>query len=103
MTIQILPKSKLGHWSLWLSLLFFVFLGLFFLLAPFAPSSGPEFFDTPLLAFALLLAAIGAIASLLISLISVFKNRERSLLLAFPILIGIFVIYFLLGEFVSPH
>jgi hypothetical protein len=39
----------------------------------------------------------------LLGVMSVFKNRELPLLLAFPILIGIFVIYFLLGEFLSPH
>jgi hypothetical protein len=87
MKLSILPKTKLGNWSTLLGILFIIFITL---------KMGPGF---PLPTFAI--AAIG-IAGFVIGIASVVK-KERAILAFLPILLGILIIAWIVGELVYPH
>lgn len=97
------PSTRLGWWSVGLLIGFFVFFSLFSLLVEFGQRGGETFFSNPWLASTMLVAASSAIAAGVTALVAVFGRRERSLLSILALLIGMFVLTFVLGEIVSPH
>jgi len=46
---------------------------------------------------------ISGIATLVTGLISTIKSKERSILVFLAVVVGLFVLIFLLGEFLYPH
>jgi hypothetical protein len=63
---------------------------------------GETFFSNPVLAIIMITAALSGVATFLIGACSFFK-KERSILVVISTLFGLFVTFFWLGEFISPH
>jgi hypothetical protein len=88
MQISVLPKTKLGRWSIGLGAAFIILIWVkiqYFL---------------PLPTFAI--AAIGLLGFIL-SLVTVIKNKDRSILILIPILAGLIIVLWTAGELIFPH
>lgn len=98
------PSTSGGFWSLICVLAFVAVLVFFFVLLSLIDSMMDSGTDATRwagygLAFAFLaVAALPAIAGLVLSLYSIIRRGERSLLMLIPILVGIFVVMFLVDE-----
>ena len=100
MRISILPKSSLGRWSVGLAAAFILLFVLFWILiAPARRGVGPA----PFAPMAIVAAGISGIAAFVIGLISMIRSKERSILVFLAVVVGLFVLIFLLGEFLYPH
>lgn len=97
------PSTRLGWWSVWLLVGFFVFFGIFSSLVASGQRGGETFFSNPWLAVTMLIAASSAILGGITAVVAVFGRRERSLLSILALLIGLFVLTFVLGEIIYPH
>ena len=98
MRISILPKTSLGRWSVGLAgafILLSVLSGVLTGLGGVGP--GPV---GPIVGVAF---GISGIAALVTGLISAIKSKERSILVFLAVVVGLFVLIFLLGEFLYPH
>ena len=103
MKINFLPKTVLGKWSVWLIVAFILLFLVFQLLVLSGQRGGDTFSDNWLLTIPIVLAAICGISSLIVGLIAGVKSKERSILVFVAMLIGLFDLIFVLGEFLSPH
>jgi len=103
MKIYFLPKTVLGKWSVWLVVAFIILFAVFQLLVLSGQRGGDTFSDNWLLTIPIVLAAICGISSLIVGLIAGVKSKERSILVFVAMLIGLFDLIFVLGEFLSPH
>jgi hypothetical protein len=108
--ISILPKTKLGWWSLGLAaampILFLVGMTCTNLLYKSVPAGGTILKDIivrPALALTMLAGMASGISAFVIGLITIIRQRERALLVYGAALIGALLIIFLLGEFIFPH
>ncbi len=108
--IHLLPVTKSGRWSLGLILIFFASLISFFLVTTTdygRQTSATTFWEAlhnlPLLSVPIVLAAFSGIAAATAGIYSMIQKRERSIAVAVAIAIGLFALYFLLGEIISPH
>jgi hypothetical protein len=97
--MRILPESSLGKWSVGLAIAFIVLMTFPWFLSralserigiPFGFSFG-------------MLAILSGLAALVTGLISALKQKERSLLVYLSILVGLFALVFIIGEFAVPH
>jgi len=92
MEVTILPKTPLGKWSIGLVIACILFFALCQVLIPFEPSD-PRF--NPVLALAVeIINAVIAGAAFVTGLISMIKNKERSVFVFVSTAIGL---WFLLG------
>ena len=82
---------------------FFLFFSLFQLLVALGQRGGETFFSNLALTIPGLLAASCAVTGFVVGMVGVIKSRERSILVYFAILIGLFVLIFVLGEIIFPH
>jgi hypothetical protein len=88
MKLKIKPGTKMGKWSVGLGIIFIILIWLkiqFFLPVP---------------VFAI--AALG-LAGFVLSLIALIKNRDRSILLFIPVLVGSIIIIWASAELIFPH
>ncbi|MBP7507772.1 MAG: hypothetical protein KA807_08125 [Prolixibacteraceae bacterium] len=91
MKIQILSKTKIGKWASLLTLLFIVLMGLK------AMNIGIRLpFPSPFIA---VLGVIGFV----LGIISIFKNKDRSLLVLLSIPVGLLIIFWVAAEIAFPH
>lgn len=88
MKIPILPKSRLGKWAVGLSIAFVVFIWM--KIGGINPM--PSFF----------IAALG-LAGFFFSITAVIKNKDRAILILAPILVGLVIIMWIIGEIMYPH
>lgn len=96
------PSTPLGRWSVSLGVLFLllflinttVFMPTGGSMAPWRPIFLP-FYGITMMAVGLAAGVTGTIA--------VTRSRERSWLVWVPLLVGLFVVVFLLGEILVPH
>ena len=98
-----LPATAAGRWSirfLTIGVLFFV---LFQLLVLSGQRGGDTFFDNLWLAIAILPAGLGFLSGGAAAAVAVIRRRERSFLAFIALLIGLLVLIFISGEFISPH
>jgi len=98
-----MPKTKAGKWSVGLIIVFFVLFGVFQLLVASGQRGGATFFYNLVLTIPIFLAGISGIFAFIIGLISIIKSKERSVLVFIATAIGLFVLIFVLGEFLVPH
>lgn len=98
-----MPKTKYGKWSVGLILCCILFLTTFFLVIKTGYRGGDTFFSNPLLALPISISAICGIMSFVTGVISIFKQKERNILVILSTLLGLFVLYFVLGEVLTPH
>ena len=97
------PATRLGWWSVGLSLGFLTFFTLFQILVITGQRGGETFFSNPWLALSILIAAGSAIAGGVTAIAAIFWRRERSILCIVALFLGLFVAVFVLGEIVTPH
>jgi len=82
------PKTNTGKWALGLSLAFIILIT-FKILG-----------SMPLPTFSI--AAIGLVG-FIVGVFAIIKNNERSILTFIPILVGLVIILWTLGELIYPH
>jgi len=97
------PSTREGWWSVRLVGAFFVFFILFQALVGAGQRGGDTFFSNPWLAVTILLAGSAAIAGGATAGVAVVGKGERSLLVFVALLLGLFVLTFVLGELIFPH
>ncbi len=88
MKIQLLSKTAIGKWAAGLSLCFIPLL--------FLKMTIPFPVPTPII------AAIG-VAGLVVGLVSMIKNKDRSVLTLFAIVVGALVTLWVAAEIAFPH
>ncbi len=103
MKIKVIPRSKYGQWAVYAVLIFFFFGSFFYLLVEMGERGGETFFSNLKLTIPFLAAAIAGITALFTGLVSIFKSRDHCVLVYISIIIGLFVLMFVLGEFIYPH
>jgi len=98
-----MPKTKFGKYSILFILLFFFFLITFFLFVRSGQRGGDTFFSNLYLAIPGLLAGVSAILSFIFGLVSLIKEKSRSLLVIISTIIGFLITLFILAEILFPH
>jgi hypothetical protein len=88
MNLTILPKSTLGKWSVGISVVFIILISTKIQFSIHVPTF-----------------AIGALGLIgfIVSLIAIFKNKDRSVLIFLPVLVGLIIILWTAAEFIFPH
>ncbi|MCX6008362.1 MAG: hypothetical protein NTZ34_14050 [Chloroflexi bacterium] len=99
MRISILPKSSVGRWSVGLATAFILLSILFVILTRLGGEPGPF----GLIVIVNFVIGISLIAAFITGLISIFKNKERSILVFLAVLAGFCALLFFLGEFLCTH
>ncbi|QQG49666.1 MAG: hypothetical protein HZB70_02610 [Candidatus Berkelbacteria bacterium] len=97
-----MPKTSLGKWSVTLAIAFFVFVAVQVLFVTSGERGGEEFFDNWSLAVTGLGAAASAVAAFICGVIALVKG-ERSVAVYIAIIVGAFMLVFLLGEIWTEH
>lgn len=97
------PSTRWGSWSVYLAIAFILLLGIFYALVASGQKGGATFFSNPLLAFSVLLAAVAALVGGATASTAIVWKRERSLLVFVVLLLGLFVLVFVLGEIAGHH
>ena len=88
----LLPKTKFGKWSVWFCLTFLISLAAFFVAREIIrPKEFLKFFENFWLTIPLLLCAASGALSLIFGLVSIFRSKERAVLVFISSLIGLFV------------
>ena len=94
------PSTQLGRWSVALA-------GAFVLMiinsAVFMRLSGDVPWQATLLPFYGITMILCALAAGIVALVAVIRQHERSWLVWLSLLVGLFVVVLLLGEFLFPH
>ena len=88
MRFTFLPKTALGKWSVVISIVFIILIWTKIQYSIHVPT------------FAI--AALGLIG-LLLSIIAIFKHKERSVLVLLPVLVGLIILIWGIGELIFPH
>jgi tellurite resistance protein TehA-like permease len=102
MKSTLLPTTTLGKWSIGLVIVFFLFFVVFLIEAKSGLLGGDTWtWDWP--AIPILLAGVSAVSALVTGIIGIVKSRERSVLVFMSAALGLFVLFFVLGEFLVPH
>ena len=103
-----MPKTTLGRWSVWLIVAFFVLFILVQIIAAVGRSQGA--FDSDsftiyqiLIPITIIPAGICGIAAFVTGILSIIQSRERSVFVFLGTAIGMFVLFFVLGEVFLPH
>jgi predicted Abi (CAAX) family protease len=99
----ILPKTALGKWSIGLAISFIVFFALVSVLGATGQQGGPTFFSNLFLAIPGLIAVVSGIAAFLTGIFSIIFLKERAILVFISSAIGLLLIAFVLGDFISPE
>lgn len=92
MKIQLWSETKTGKWAASLTLIFIIFIVLKFMNVAIIRLP----FPTPLI------AVIGVVGFIM-GVISIIKNKDRSLLVLLSILIGLLIIFWVAAEIAFPH
>jgi len=103
MKIKLVPKSKLGKWSVGLIIAFFVLVGIFVMFISLGERGGMTYFSNLKLAIPGTAAWVCAIASFFVGLAGVIKQKERSILVFLSMLLGFLVLVWMSLEFMFPH
>ena len=96
-----MPKTRLGKWSVGFIIAFFLLFAIFLLFAVSGQLGGDTFTILSAPAILLLLAGICGISSFFTGVVSIIKNKERSVLVLLATAIGFYVLFFALGESLS--
>jgi hypothetical protein len=91
MTINFLPKTSLGKWSVVLIIFFFLLFFIFQLLVA-SGQRGPGF--NPFLAVAIIPAGICGISAFFTGIIGIIKSKERAILVFLTVAFGLFILLF---------
>jgi len=103
MRVHFKPKTRLGKRSAWLLVAFAILLGVFYILLASGQRGGDTFFSNPILTVPMLLAATSGIAAFITGLISIIREKERSISVYLSVAIGLIVLIVVLANIISPH
>jgi len=103
MKLHFIPKTRLGKWSIWLIIAFIALFIAFQLFVALGQRGGATFFSNLALSVPMLIAAISGISAFFTGIIGIIKSKERSVLVFIASIIGFFILFFVLGEFLVPH
>ena len=102
------PGTTLGRSSLWLLLVFVILMGLFFGTIALrggidearrlSIQAGGKFYSLPGLALTLVAAALSAVTAGGLALVAIIRRGERSITMLLPLLAGLAVILWTIGE-----
>ncbi|OGY25560.1 MAG: hypothetical protein A2Z24_01735 [Candidatus Woykebacteria bacterium RBG_16_44_10] len=99
-----MPKTTLGKWSAGLIIAFFLLLATgMIVVSVFKQEGGETFLDNLWISIPMLGAGAVAIAAFFTGVVAIVRNKERSVFVFLAALIGLLVLIFVLGEFLSPH
>ncbi|OGY24967.1 MAG: hypothetical protein A2Z11_04860 [Candidatus Woykebacteria bacterium RBG_16_43_9] len=103
-----IPKTQLGKWSIGLIIALFLSLGLFVLLITISGlvGKGDDTFDlsdplTIITLLPLLAAGSAGVAAFFTGITSIWRDKERSILVFAATAIGFYVLFFAVGETLS--
>ncbi len=99
--IYLLPKTVLGKWAIGLILAFFLFLIIGMTVVATGQIGGNTIFDNLYISIPMLSAGICAIASFITGIISIIWKKERSILIFISSIIGLVILWFVIGEISS--
>lgn len=105
--IKILPRTILGKWSLVL-IIIFIFLFIIniiiikLLVNPSDSQKEQTLFNNPI-GISMLVVATSGILSFFTGITSIIWKRERSILVFLSTLIGLLILWFMIGEILIPH
>jgi hypothetical protein len=103
MKILFIPRTRLGKWSIWLIIAFIVLFITFQLLVASGQRGGATFFSNPTLAVPMLISGISGMFAFFTGIIGIIKSKERSVLTFIATIIGLFILFFAVGELLVPH
>lgn len=104
MKINIIPKSKLGMWSLILFIITIVLMIIFYsIIAIFNPQGTGSFFGVLELAIPLLLAWISSLSAFVLGILSIIKSKSKSILIFIVVIITALTTLFGVLEMSFPH
>jgi len=110
MKVNLIPKTKLGKWSLRLiaamPALFFIGASLTDSLYKSVPAGSiilEDIVRRPALALTMLLGMVVGISTFIVGLMAIIREKERALLVYIATSIGMLLILFLIGEVLFPH
>ena len=83
-----IPKTALGTWSVVISILFIILIWTKIQFSIHVPS------------FAI---ATSGVLGFVVSLVAIFRNKERAILVFLPVLVGLLIIVWGAAELISPH
>lgn len=97
------PHSEEGKWSLLSILIFIAVMAVFFMEIPVLDAvedrGKPLEYGWMIVMFATLISAVAmAFAGLYLALVALIRRHERSWMLLLPIVLGVFVAFFAIGE-----
>lgn len=101
--VTILPSTPAGRWSVVLAVVSLAALAVFFLMVGAGQTGGDSFTDNWLLTGPILVVLVAGVGGLIGAIVAILRSGERAVLLALPILWGLVVTSFTLGEFLEPH
>lgn len=109
--MKIKPSSKIGFWAFYLALAFIILVGLAplltFTLYADVVSVGDglafEFQHRPFLIVAGIGSILCGLSALVLGLIAIFKNKDRSILVLIASAFGLLTLFFLIGEIIGPE
>ena len=101
---NILPQTKLGKWSVGLAIAFFGLLATgMFEVQVLGQQGGKTFFDNAMLSIPMLGAGASIVAAFFTGVASIWKQKERAILVFLATLLGLIGLWFLVGEILVPH
>ncbi len=110
MKVNLIPKTKLGKWSLGLiavmPALFFIgtsFTNSLYKSVPAGSTILEDIARRAALALTMLVGMVAGISAFIVGLIAIIRQKERALLVYVATSIGMLLILFLIGEVLFPH
>ena len=101
---RILPQTTLGKWSVGLAIAFVLLLASGMVVVQgFGQEGGETFLDNLWISIPMLSAGASAIAAFFTGMASIWKQKERAILVFIVSLIGLIVLWFVVGEILVPH
>jgi hypothetical protein len=108
--IKILPKTRLGWWSMGLAIAIPIFflIGMSFanLLYESVPAGDTILEDVtarPALVIMMLAGMASGISACIVGLIAIIRRKDHALLVYCATLVGVLLVIFLIAEFIFPH
>jgi cytochrome bd-type quinol oxidase subunit 2 len=98
--LYFVPKTRLGKWSILFIFVFLMLLVVFLLFVASGQRGGETFSDNLYLSVPMLLAAISVALTFLLGLISIIKDKERSIFVFISTILGFFILWFIVGSLV---
>ncbi len=99
-SVHLLPQTPAGWWSVRLLLAGVALLVANVLIVEVGNQSGGS---NPWIMFTIIPAGVAVVAAGIAAAVAIVRVRERGVLTVIPLLIGFLVVWFVIGEAVTPH